>query len=80
MVGVDPSPILSFRGKPYVDARTGDIIFIAYRGLRFIPCRAKRGALTASYKDQIDAQICSAIKFDGIHGVALGGLRHEERP
>ena len=45
MVGVDPSPVLSFRGKPHVDARTGDIIFIAYRGLRFIPCHVKRGAL-----------------------------------
>ena len=45
MVGVDPSSVLNFRGKPHVDARTGDIIFIAYRGLRFIPCRVKRGAL-----------------------------------
>jgi hypothetical protein len=45
MVSVDPSSVLNFRDKPHVDARTGDIILIAYRGLRFIPCRVKRGAL-----------------------------------
>jgi hypothetical protein len=36
---------LSFRAKPHVDARTGDIVFIAYMGLRFIRCRVKRSAL-----------------------------------
>jgi len=36
---------LSFRGKPHVDARTGDIVFIAYMGLRFFRCRVKRSAL-----------------------------------
>ena len=45
MVDVAPSPVLNFRGKPHMDARTGDIIFIAYKGLRFIVCRVKRGAL-----------------------------------
>ena len=45
MVGINQSLALSFRGKPHIDGRTGDIIFIAYMGLRLIPCRVKRSAL-----------------------------------
>jgi hypothetical protein len=36
---------LNFRGKPRIDAKTGDVLFIAYMGLRFILCRVKRSAL-----------------------------------
>jgi hypothetical protein len=45
MVAIDQSLTLSFRGKPHMDGRTGDVIFIAYMGLRFIPCRVRRSAL-----------------------------------
>jgi hypothetical protein len=45
MVGIDQPLTLSFRGKPHLDSRTGDIMFIACMGLRFIPCRVKRTAL-----------------------------------
>ncbi|HEY2010873.1 MAG TPA: DUF1488 family protein [Rhizomicrobium sp.] len=45
MVGIHQSLTLSFRGKPHMDGRTGDVMFIAYMGLRFIPCRVKRSAL-----------------------------------
>ena len=45
MVVIDQSLTLSFRGKPHVDGRTGDVMFIAYTGLRFIPCCVKRSAL-----------------------------------
>ncbi len=45
MADIDQSLTLSFRGKPHMDGRTGDVIFIAYMGLRFIPCRVKRSAL-----------------------------------
>lgn len=45
MVGIHQSLTLSFRGKPHMDGRTGDVVFIAYMGLRFIPCRVKRSAL-----------------------------------
>ena len=45
MVGIHQSLTLSFRGKPHMDGRTGDVMFTAYTGLRFIPCRVKRSAL-----------------------------------
>lgn len=45
MVGVRQSQLLNFRGKPHVDGKTGDVMFIAYMGLRLIPCRVKRSVL-----------------------------------
>ena len=45
MVGIHQSLTLSLRGKPHMDGKTGDVMFIAYIGLRFIPCRVKRSAL-----------------------------------
>ena len=45
MVRIDQPPSVSFRGKPRVDAKTGDLVFMAYIGLRLIPCRVKRSAL-----------------------------------
>jgi hypothetical protein len=45
MVGIHQSLTLSFRAKPHMDGRTGDVMFIAYMGLRFIPCRVKRSVL-----------------------------------
>lgn len=33
----DPLLPLSFAGKPHVEGKTGDIMLIAYTGLRIIP-------------------------------------------
>jgi hypothetical protein len=41
----DPSLSLSFAGKPRVDGKTGDIVLMAYTGLRIIPCCVKFSAL-----------------------------------
>ena len=41
----DADAPLCFRGKPHVDARSGDLLFVAYRGLRLFQCRVKRNAL-----------------------------------
>ena len=45
MADILQSDVLNFRGKPHMDSKTGDVIFIAYKGLRLIPCRVKRSAL-----------------------------------
>jgi hypothetical protein len=41
----DPATPLSFPGEGRVDARTGDVVLLAYSGLRFFQCRIKRSAL-----------------------------------
>lgn len=58
-MNTDPSPSLSFAGKPRIDAQTGDIVLIAYTGLRIIPCRVKRSALKrlAANSTPTDAQL-----------------------
>jgi hypothetical protein len=45
MAGIDQAPSVNFRGNPRVEAKTGDIVFIANIGLRLIPCRVKRSLL-----------------------------------
>ena len=52
----DRSLSLSFPGTPHVDARTGDIVFKAYIGLRFIRCRVKRSALEPFAANPIPSQ------------------------
>ena len=54
---------LNFRGKPRIDAKTGDVVFVAYVGLRFILCRVKRSALRRFAASSVpsDKEILAAV-------------------
>jgi hypothetical protein len=57
------SPSLNFRGRPRIDAKTGDVVFVAYVGLRFILCRVKRSALRRFAASSVpsEAEILAAV-------------------
>jgi hypothetical protein len=63
MVGDGSSLSISFRGEPYLDAKTGDVVIVAYLGLRFIRCRIKRSALKPLTGSSVpsDAEVLEAF-------------------
>ena len=56
MVRIDQPPTVRFSGKPRIDAKTGDIVFIAHMGLRLILCRVKRSALKRLASNSVPSQ------------------------
>lgn len=81
-MNTDPSPSLSFAGKPRVDGKTGDIVLMAYAGLRIIPCRVKRSALKrlAAGTTPTDAQLLEVFAHNGktIEGLLQDRIRDGE--